>query len=225
MRRLVKLVLVAVVVVVVAGGAALYWFVIRSDAKPRAHIVQTKVHAGGALDGTWTLHPSDGRSFVGYRVQEQFAAATIESTATGRTSEVQGTLRVTGTAVDDVTVTANLATLKSDKSLRDQRLHTLGIETDRFPDAKFTSSGPIRLAKVPAEGETVDATAVGDLTLHGVTRHVSMPVQGRWDGQAVQVVGHLPVTFSDYRIDPPNIGGFTSVRDHGELELQLFFTK
>lgn len=225
MRRLLKLVVFAVVVVVVGGGAAFYWFVIRSDAKPRARIEQTKVRAGGPLDGTWTLHPGDGRSFVGYRVQEQFAAATIESTATGRTDEVHGTLRVNGTTVDGVTVTANLATLKSDKSLRDQRLHTLGIETDKFPDATFALTQPIRLAKVPAEGETVDATAVGDLTLHGVTRPVSMPVQGRWDGQAVQVVGHLPVTFSDYRIDPPNIGGFTSVRDHGELELQLFFTR
>jgi polyisoprenoid-binding protein YceI len=225
MRRLLKLIVLAVVVVVVGGGAALYWFVIRSDAKPRAHIEQTKVRAGGPLDGTWTLRPSDGRSFVGYRVQEQFAAATIESTATGRTGEVQGTLRVSGTSVAGVNVTANLATLKSDKSLRDQRLHTMGIETDKFPDATFALTQPIRLAKLPAEGETVDATAVGNLTLHGVTRPVSLPVQGRWDGQAVQVVGHLPVTFSDYRIDPPNIGGFTSVRDRGELELQLFFTR
>ncbi len=225
MRRLVKLVVLGVVVVVVVGGAALYWFVIRSDAKPRAHIEQTKVSAGGPLDGSWTLHPSDGRSFVGYRVQEQFAAATIESTATGRTGEVQGTLRVSGTTVDGVTVTANLATLKSDKSLRDARLHTMGLETDRFPDAKFVQTQPIRLAHVPAAGETVDATAVGDLTLHGVTRTVSIPVQGRWDGQAVQVVGHLPITFSDYRIDAPSIGGFTSVSDHGELEFQVFFTR
>lgn len=225
MRRILKLLVLTVVVVVVGGGAALYWFVIRSDAKPRAHIVQTHVRAGGALDGTWTLHPSDGRSFVGYRVQEQFAAATIESTATGRTGDVQGTLRVNGTTVDDVTVTANLATLKSDKSLRDERLHTMGIETDKFPDAKFVLTQPIQLAQVPAEGQTLDTTAVGDFTLHGVTRRVSIPVQGRWDGQAVQVVGHLPVTFSDYRIDPPNIGGFTSVSDHGALELQLFFTR
>lgn len=225
MRRLVKLVVLAVVVVVVVGGAALYWFVIRSDAKPRAHIEQTKVSAGGPLDGSWTLRPSDGRSFVGYRVQEQFAAATIESTATGRTGEVQGTLRVNGTTVDGVSVTANLATLRSDKSLRDSRLHTMGLETDRFPDAKFVQTQPIRLARVPAAGETVDATAVGDLTLHGVTRAVSIPVQGRWDGQAVQVVGHLPITFSDYRIDAPSIGGFTSVSDHGELEFQVFFTR
>jgi hypothetical protein len=50
-------------------------------------------------------------------------------------------------------------------------------------------------------------------------------MEGRWDGRRIQVVGRLPIVFADYRIDPPNIGGFVTVEDRGEMELQLFFVR
>jgi hypothetical protein len=76
---------------------------------------------------------------------------------------------------------------------------------------------------MPKRGETIEATAVGDFTLHGVTRRVRIPVEGRWDGTSIQVVGNLPIVFADYDMDAPNVGGFVSVRDEGEMEFQLFF--
>jgi polyisoprenoid-binding protein YceI len=225
MRRFLKIFLPVLVVVLVGAGFAFYWFVVRSDAKPKATITATGVTPGGTLDGAWTLTAGDGRSFVGYRVQEQFAAATVESTATGRTSDVTGTLRIDGTTVEGVSVKADLSGLKSDKDRRDQQIKTRGLQTDTFPDATFTQTAPVTLPTVPAAGETVDMTVTGDLTLHGVTKRVGVPAQGRWDGRSVQVVAHLPVTFSDYKIEAPSIGGFVSVRDQGELELQLFFDR
>ena len=48
---------------------------------------------------------------------------------------------------------------------------------------------PITLAAVPAAGETITAEATGDFTLHGVTKQVTIPLEGRWDGKQVQVVG------------------------------------
>ncbi len=67
------------------------------------------------------------------------------------------------------------------------------------------------------------ATASGDLTLHGVTRPVDVPVEARWSGTTIEVVGTIPVNFADYDIEAPSVGGFVSVEDEGEIELQLTF--
>ena len=67
----------------------------------------------------------------------------------------------------------------------------------------------------------VDGT--GDFTLHGVTKKVTIPLEGRWDGKDVQVVGTLPIVFGDYSITAPTAPVVASVDDHGEMEFQLFF--
>jgi polyisoprenoid-binding protein YceI len=220
------LVLAATLIVALSTvGFAGWYFLLRSDAAPRAAIVQTRVVRGGALDGTWSVAPGAAGSFVGYRVEEQFAFSVAASTATGRTSDVRGSLSITGATVHAATITANLRTLRSDRASRDVQIRSTGLESDRFPLATLVLAQPIRLGALPTPGSTVAATAAGDFTLHGVRRRVHLPVEGRWDGTRVQVVGHLPVVFGDYRIRAPSIGGFVSVSDHGEMEFQVFFTK
>ncbi len=84
---------------------------------------------------------------------------------------------------------------------------------------------PIELDAAPRKGEKVTADATGDLTLHGITRRVTIPLEGRWDGEAVQVVGKVPIKFADFGITPPNVGGFVTVAGDGRMELQLNFIK
>ncbi|MEX0663706.1 MAG: YceI family protein [Acidimicrobiia bacterium] len=216
------------IVMTLVAGFGFYWLVLRDDPAPPAKIKQTKVATGadapeGLLDGTYALRSSDGDSFVGYRVEEQFVAGAINGTATGRTPEIEGSLSISGTTVDGVTITANVQALVSDESRRDNRIRTSGLETDTFPNAEFVLDEPIELGTLPAAGETVEVTAVGHLTLHGVTRDVEIPLEARWDGTRVQVVGRLPIVFSDYDIDAPSVPGFVTVDDRGEMELQLFF--
>jgi polyisoprenoid-binding protein YceI len=219
--------IVAFGVLAVGGLFAAYKIWWESDPEPRAEIEETEVTAGGELDGSYTLVPGppDAPSFVGYRVTEQLAAAVVESEATGRTSDVTGAFTISGNTVSEVSVTANVQTLTSDREMRDNRIRTLGLESDEFPEATFVLTEPIELPAEPQLGETVDATAVGDFTLHGVTRPVEIPVEGRWDGVNIQVVGNLPVVFADYDMETPNIGGFVTVRDEGEMEFQVFFEK
>jgi polyisoprenoid-binding protein YceI len=216
---------VAVVLLVVGGGFAIYKIFLESNPEPPAEITKTTTAGGGTLDGSYRAASGDAQSFVGYRVQEELAAVGVESTATGRTSEVTGRFAIDGMTVKDVTVDANLLNLKSDREMRDNRIKTLGLESEKFPQSKFVLTEPIDFKSVPDVGETVRATAKGDFTLHGVTRPVSIPLEGRWDGRDIQVVGSLDVRFADYQIDPPNIGGFVSVKDQGVMEFQIFFRK
>jgi len=218
--------LLGVIVILGALGFAGYWFFIRSDSAAKPKIENTKVSAGGAVDGTWKLTPNGAKgSFVGYRVHEQFADGLVDNEATGRTHDVSGAMTVKGTQVTDVSITANLATLKSDKDFRDQRLHSSGLETDKFPTATFVSTAPLTLPSAPKKGATVKLSVTGDLTLHGVTKSVTAPLEGRWDGNTIQVVGEVPITMSDFSISPPTSPLIAEVDDHGTLEMQLFFTK
>ena len=65
----------------------------------------------------------------------------------------------------------------------------------------------------------------GDLTLHGVTRSVTIPLDARLSGGVITVTGSLPIVFSDYAIEKPTPFIVLSVADGGTMELQLLFTK
>ena len=221
-----KLLITLLVLIVVAGGAA-YWFLIREDTKPKPKITQTPVAVGtGTADGTWTLtaNDSDG-SFAQYRIGEQFAGGVIHSEATGHTNDVKGTMKVSGTTVSGVNITANLAALKSDKDFRDGVIKDRGLETNKFPTATFVSTAPATLPGAPVKGATVDVPITGDLTLHGVTKPVTITLKGRWDGAKIQVVGDLAIKLPDYGMTAPTSQIVAAVDDHGSLELKLFFTK
>lgn len=216
--------LLLAVLLVVAAGGAFWWFFVRSDAAPAPELRTTGTVPGGSLDGSWKLLPNLG-SFAQYRVQEQFAADVVKSDATGRTNEVTGNMTVNGATVSDVRVEADMTQLVSDKQMRDNKMKTDGLQTSQFPTATFVLTEPIDLKTPPAKGAKVTADATGDLMLHGVTKRVTLPLEGRWDGETIQVVGKIPITFSDYGITPPNIGGFVSVADKGRMELELNFIK
>ena len=186
--------------------------------------------AGDGVSGTWTVDPSIGSfsdftsSFVGYRVQETLASIGATE-AVGRTPDVTGSITIDGSTITAADFTADLSTLQSDDDRRDGQLRQQALETGQFPQATFVLTQPIALDSVPADGETIDVTATGDLTLHGVTNSVQIPLQARLDGDVIVVVGSLPIAFADYGIQPPQSMMVLSVEDNGVMELQLQLTR
>ena len=71
--------------------------------------------------------------FVGYRIQELFGGETIKKTAVGRTPDVTGSMTVAGTSISEVTIEADMTTLASDRTARDTKMTTDGLETERLP--------------------------------------------------------------------------------------------
>ena len=180
------------------------------------------------LDGTWTVDQTIGSfsdfsdSFVGYRVNETFTNQKA-NTAVGRTAQVTGTLTLDGTSITAVDVTADLTRLTSDDDRRDGQLQRQAIQTGQYPTSTFKLSAPIELGSVPADGQTIDATATGELTLHGVTKTVQVPIQARLSGDVVTVTGSVEIPFADYGIQQPTSFLVLSIEDHGIIELQLHF--
>jgi polyisoprenoid-binding protein YceI len=182
------------------------------------------------LDGIWEVDTSIGsfadftNTFVGYRVQEELAGIGAQ-TAVGRTPDVTGSLTIAGTAVTAATIEADLTTLESDDRNRDGQLRRQGIETDQFPTATFTITSPIKVGVVPADGQEVEVTAAGRLTLHGQTRDVEVPMKARLSGDVITVSGSIPILFADYGIQKPESFKVLSVEDNGIMEFQVFFSR
>jgi polyisoprenoid-binding protein YceI len=188
------------------------------------------IAADDGITGAWAVDSSVGSfsdfssTFVGYRVREELASIGAAE-AVGRTPDVTGSLTIDGTTITAGEISADLTTLRSDESNRDRQLQRQALETSQFPTATFTLTQPVDLGSVPAVGATVDLTLTGDLTLHGVTNTVQVPVAARLQGGVITVVGSLPIAFADYGIAKPQSMVVLSVEDNGTMEFQVHFSR
>lgn len=183
--------------------------------------------SAGNVASTWTVAAG---SEAGYRVRERLASLPAESDAVGRTSEVTGSITIESSGATTTliggTLTVNTTAIVSDESRRDNRLRSEGLQTDTFPTATFTITTPVEVPAAALTGTASDITLVGDLTLHGVKRPVSIPAQARLVDGTIQVAGSISFALADYDIVAPNIGGFIiTIADHGAMEFQVNFTK
>jgi polyisoprenoid-binding protein YceI len=226
-------VLLAGVVLVAAGAATgAYWFFFAGgDEPPPAALSGAEPDGGegdapGSISGTWTVVPGDETepSFAGYRVNETAFGVGRPSEAVGRTQGVDGSITIDGTTIADAELTVDLSTLASDDRRRDNVLRGRALETDRHPTATFRLTEPIDLGAIPATGERRSVDAVGDLTLHGVTRTVTMPLEAALvdGGSRIEVAGAVEIAMADFDIEPPNVAGVVTVADRGTVEVHLF---
>jgi polyisoprenoid-binding protein YceI len=207
--------------------------VLAQDASPAASTgASDVVPAAGSLDGTWTVDPGIGSfdygagdfsgSWVGYRAQEELVGVG-GAVAVGRTPDVSGSVTLSGTTVTEAQLEADLTTLRSDESMRDGQLAVQGIQTNQFPTATFVLTQPIELGELPAEGTAVEATAVGDLTIHGVTKEVSIPLAAVQQGDIIGVAGSLTFTWDEFGMERPSSMRVVSLADDVTMEVQVFF--
>ena len=84
-------------------------------------------------------------------------------------------------------------------------------------------TAPIELGAIPEENVAFDVTAVGDLTIHGVTQSVSIPLAAIRVGDIVGARGSLMFTWDDFGMEQPTSMRVVSLADDVTLELQVFF--
>jgi len=211
---------IAVVVGVVGVPFAYIHFVEGKAPAPLALGANTNpatVAASGSLDGTWNVASG---SVAGYRVNEVLFGQS--ATAVGRTSSITGSLVVDRTTVKSGKVTVDMSSVTSDRQQRDNQFRGRIMQTDAYPTATFSFTTPVDVGSVPAVGSAATYTVTGQLTLHGVTRNVTVALTGRRTASQFQISGSIPVTFADYDIGNPSFGPVTT-EDHGSLEFALNF--
>jgi polyisoprenoid-binding protein YceI len=223
------LVAIGVVVVLAVAGPFIYIHFFSSSpaaltlppASTSTSTATANTADSGPLAGTWTVGSG---SVVGYRVNEVLLGQS--QTAVGRTTSVNGHMAITGTTVTSGTFSVPLATVHSDRPLRDGQFQGRIMEVAQYPTATFTLTSPIDLTPLPADGVIKHYTAHGNLTLHGTTRAVTftLAAERSQDGQ-IEVSGDIPVLFSDYNIQNPSYVGLVTTQDHGLLEFLLVFNK
>jgi polyisoprenoid-binding protein YceI len=200
-------------------------------AEPTATVVSTSSATATGIAGTWTVDTSIGSfsfeestgTFVGFRVEEELSGIG-STTAVGRTPEVVGNITIDGTTVTAVSIEANMDAITTNESRRDDNVRG-ALDTDEFPVATFVLTQPIELGDAAANGEPVGVTAIGDLTIHGTTKPVEIPLEAQLVDDVVVVVGSVDVVFADYGVSVPDAPIVVSAEDHGIIELQLFLTR
>lgn len=224
------------VVALAAGGAYIYYFSGLRTSPSQLGLSATPTPSSftptpsTGLTGTWTVGSG---SVAGFRVKELFVGQTSKHEAVARTSSVSGGLTVsgdttTGFRVSDVKITVELEDLQSkdqvagrDVSQRDGVI-ARELSVRSFPTASFTTLS----ASVPA-GVTsgqVDVTATGKLTIHGVTKDVTVKAKAQVLGDKVEIAGSVLIDMNDYGVSPPQVP-FVTVDSATTLEFDIFLTK
>lgn len=226
---------------VIAVAAGLFWFF--NGDEPEAASVEAALTGGAATAvatsaagastataaassdpiGTYKVVAGE-TTFAGYRLKEELRGVG-SNIVVGRTGEVTGSLTFDGKAITAVDITVQTANIKTDDSRRDSQNVRGGLQTATFPTAKFVLAQPIAIASLPAEGAKVKFDAVGDFTLHGVTKRVTIPLEGARQAGSVIVAGSLPIALADYAIRKPTSPSVLSIDDKGSMEFQLVFRK
>ncbi|HMD56817.1 MAG TPA: YceI family protein [Solirubrobacteraceae bacterium] len=175
-----------------------------------------------SVAGTWSVASG---SEAGYRVREQLAFLPAQSDAVGRTSQISGSASVARSAgtvrVSAAAFTIAVNTLKSDRSMRDEKIHSIGLESDRYPTAMFTLLSPISLPASVLGGGVAHVSATGELQIHGTTRRVTVPLEVSISSSSLQAVGTLTFPWREFNMTAPSVGGFVTVTEKATMEFDL----
>jgi len=172
-----------------------------------------------SYDGTW--HVGAG-SVAGYRVKETlFGASNI---AVGRTSTITGSLTVAAGKLTAGNFSVDVATVRSDRSARDDSFKIRIMEVGTYPSATFNLTQPVDIGRLASGFGHQVVNVTGNLQLHGVTKPVTFPVSVTRTGATVNVTGAIPVAFADYAIANPS-NPIAQTESNGTLEFSLNFVR
>jgi polyisoprenoid-binding protein YceI len=221
-KRAALSVLGAAVVAAVAVFAFVY-FVLFPTSSPQRFAVATPEPGAASAPAATVAGAAGGwkiakGSAAGYRVREKLAFLPAQSDAVGRTSAIAGQADIDASTVNSASFTVDVGKLTSDKPMRDQRIRSMGLESDRFPTATFVLAKPLKL---PSGSGVGHARATGDLTLHGVKRRVTIPLTTRVSSSAIEAVGSITFPWSEFGMTAPSVAGFVSVTGKATMEFDL----
>lgn len=182
--------------------------------------------AGGAASrpaaGTRTFSVDERQS----RALVEVGKSGVFSFAAGHTHEVEVPAIAGSITVDEehpdrshvrleidvrkLTVTGKSEPPKDVPKVQQTMLGNEVLDAERHPNIRFVST---TVSVKRAALLTLDLVVGGELTLHGVTRQVSIPVAARIEASGLTASGRFALKQTDYGITPVSVGGVVSVKD------------
>jgi polyisoprenoid-binding protein YceI len=71
------------------------------------------------------------------------------------------------------------------------------------------------------EPQTFELQVTGELTLHGVTRRITVPVRVVQQGDGLRASGSLRVKQSAFGMDPISVAGVVKVKDELRIDFEI----
>jgi polyisoprenoid-binding protein YceI len=171
---------------------------------------------------------SDGKNYAMFTSE-----ATLE-TIHGRTSKVTGTITAdpADAPASSVDITIDLASLDTGIDMRNGHLRERFLQVDKFPTATFKSVN-VAAPKSIGSNNPIVINVTGDLTIHGVTKRVTVPVRvvvipeteltksSRGPGDWIHATTDFQIKLGDYGIPvPENL--VMKLSDRIGIKLDLF---
>lgn len=167
--------------------------------------------AAFAQSRTYTI-AKDGKSHASFE-----SAATLENIK-GTTPKVKGTIAADPThpTASSVDLTIDMASIDTGISMRNEHLRSERyLAAERFPTATFRSVGVTAPVKTVAPNQAVTISVTGDMTMHGVTKRITVPVRvvvipeseltktSRGPGDWIHATTEFSVKLTDFGIAVP----------------------
>jgi polyisoprenoid-binding protein YceI len=101
---------------------------------------------------------------------------------------------------ETLTFNVKAKSIKSDKDLMDKKTYE-ALKADKFPEITFKMTSPVEL---DLNQDTFKGTITGNLTMAGVTKTISVPVNGKKKtDNSFQISGSKKIKMTDYKMEPP----------------------
>lgn len=174
---------------------------------------------GAPLASVYKVVPEQSRAII------EVGKAGAFSFIAGHTHEIEAPLRG-ALAVDPAHPEASTLTIEIDTvqvrvtgegeppedvpKVQEKMASAAVLDVARYPTITFRST---TMTITSQRGAAIDLSVTGELTLHGRTKSISVPVHAELTPNRIAAQGTFAVKQSDYGITPITVGGVVSVRD------------
>lgn len=187
-----------------------------------------QVNIAAANDAQRVYYVDPSRSTAAYHVDELLLTDSIRRTVTGSTPAVSGKLLIDWDTPSNSrvgTISVDLTQLGSDSQLRDQRIRSAFLESERFPTATFSADNTaIAFPESLVAGEEIRLMLAGNLTVRDMTRRVEWAVTLLVGEEEVRVSAETEIHMSNFAVGPISIIGLLETKDAMRLTLDLVAT-
>ncbi len=164
-----------------------------------------------AAQNSWQVAQGDVRVICPMTIGGSFEAKTMAL-------EGSVTRSASGPGTFEGTLAVNLRTLDTGIGLRNEHLRTNYLEVDNGPGFEMATLSGIDVQGLNPDALEGKGSFTGSLTLHGLTRTVTGPVDIRRNGGGLRVKATFPVQLPDYQIRQPRHLG-VGVKDTVHVEV------